>query len=268
MSVDEAEVPELVLHDVRDRTSWVTLNRPERLNAIDVVTHVRFEEVLREADTCAESDVVVVTGAGRAFCAGGDVRAMRGADRFGVDERMRVRTPGRRLISTVLAMEKPVIAMVNGPAVGLGATIALLADIVVMADHATIADRHVGVGLVAGDGGAALWPLLVGPARAKEYLMTGRMLTGPEAVAVGLVSRSVPADDLEDTVRSLADDLAALPPYAVRGTKASVNRLVSQAMDTVVDTSLAYEHLSMRTEDHQEALRAREEGRRGAYRGR
>jgi enoyl-CoA hydratase len=137
-----------------------------------------------------------------------------------------------------------------------------------MAEAATIADRHVNVGIVAGDGGGVVWPLLIGVARAKEYLMTGRVLTGTQAASIGLVSRAVPAEQLEETAFGIAAELAALPPYAVQGTKSAVNRLVQAVSGIVLDTSLAYEHLSMATADHQEAVTAWMEKRPGNYVGR
>lgn len=243
----------------------VTLNRPESMNAIDPPTNVLLQDTLRRADLDAASRVIVLTGAGRAFCAGGDVKAMRGKTVYGRADR--VLSLGRDLIDTLMRIEKPLIAQVNGPAVGLGATIALYCDIVYMATEARIGDRHVNVGLVAGDGGSAIWPLLVGPARAKELLLTGRLLGGEEAERMGVVSRAVPAAQLGDVVRELAEELAALPPYAVRATKTSINKMIQLQAAQIMDLSLAYEHLSMKQEDHQEALRAFAEKRPGSYTG-
>lgn len=261
---------EAVTLQSRDRVSTLTFNRPERLNAVDPPMHRLIAQRLREADQDPATRVIVITGAGRAFCAGGDTKGMADNDRFfGRDEhRTPVLTHGRDLVDAFVRAEKPIISMVNGPAMGLGATMALLGDIVIMAEDATIADRHVNVGLVAGDGGALVWPLLIGAARAKEYLMTGRMLTGAEAARIGLVSRAVPRTDLEATVSAIAGELAALPPYAVQATKASVNRILEAVSGIVLDTSLAYEHLSMATADHQEALAAWREKRAGTYVGR
>ncbi|WP_298752844.1 enoyl-CoA hydratase/isomerase family protein [uncultured Serinicoccus sp.] len=255
-----------VLLESRDGVSWVTLNRPERLNAIDLDTHLLLNTTLQQADVDPDTRVIVLTGAGRGFCAGGDVKGMEGKSSFGTSS-MQVHSPGRHLINTMVSLEKPVIAMVNGVAVGLGATIALMADVVIMAEEAKIGDRHVNVGLVAGDGGAVIWPLLIGLSRAKEMLMTGRMLTGPEAASIGLISRAVPQERLQHEVTELAEELAGLPPYAVRATKLSVNRLLSAVQGTALDVSLAYEHLSMKTADHQEAISAWREGRPGVYTG-
>lgn len=248
---------ENVLLEREGKIGFITLNRPRRLNAMDGHTHELFVQRLKEADRDADSRVIVITGAGRGFCSGGDVNIMKG-NRTGLADKTRptVYSPGRDLVAAMLRVEKPVIAMVNGVAAGLGATIALFSDIVIMANEATIGDRHVNIGLVAGDGGAVIWPLLVGPARAKELLMTGRMLGGEEACRLGLVSQAVPLAQLRVAVMKQATELASLAPYAVMGTKAAVNRLVSAVSSTVLDSSLSYEHLSMKLNDHQEAVSA------------
>jgi len=244
----------------------VTLNRPERLNAVSPEMHHDLQELFPAIDADEDTGVVVLTGAGRGFCSGGDTKTMATRHTSATDP-LRVYSRGRHLISGMLAVEKPLIAMVNGPAAGLGATIALFCDVVIMSDAATIGDRHVNVGLVAGDGGAVMWPLLVGPLRAKEFLMTGRMLSGEEAAGLGLVNRVIPAADLESETLSLAKEVASQPPYAVRATKASINRYVHFVNSHVLDASLAWERISMRTEDHQEALHARAERRAGVYQG-
>lgn len=244
----------------------LTLSKPDRLNAIAPEDSEELGSALWQANTDPEVRVVILTGAGRGFCAGGDVKTMSSRNQPGKAPR-EVYSRGRRLINAFLSLEKPIIAKVNGPAVGLGATIALYCDMVVMADEAKIGDRHVNVGLVAGDGGAVVWPLHLGPARAKEYLMTGKLLTGKEAAQIGLVNRSVPLEELDDAASALAEELSALPPYAVRATKASVNRYLQWMTDHVLDASLSWEKISAMSQDHQEALRAREEGRPGVYEG-
>lgn len=244
----------------------VTLNRPERLNAVSPEMHHDLQELFLRIDADEDTNLVVFTGAGRGFCGGGDTKTMA-TRHANAAEPLRVYSRGRHLIAGMLAVEKPLIAMVNGPAAGLGATIALFCDVVFMAEEATIGDRHVNVGLVAGDGGAVIWPLLVGPLRAKEMLMTGRMLTGSQAADLGLVNRAIPAGELVAETLAFAKEVAAQPPYAVRATKASVNRYVHFVNSHVLDASLAWERISMKTEDHQEALRAYAEKRVGTYRG-
>lgn len=244
----------------------ITLDRSERLNAVDAAMQADLIRVFRSVDV-DESSAVVITGAGRGFCAGGDIKAMRGRRVTGSHRPAQVRSAGRRLVEAMLNVEKPMVAAVNGAAVGLGATIALLCDVVVMNAEAVIGDSHVNVGLVAGDGGPALWPLLVGPMRAKELLMTGRLVTGSEAAAMGLVSRAVAPDRVLDDAMAIARELAALPPYAVRATKSVVNRYLQWMAHEVMDVALAYEQISKASDDHQEALAAREEKRPPKYTG-
>ncbi len=254
---DETEGYELLRIERRGAALIIVLNRPERLNAINGQLHDELRSALREVELDADSRVVVLTGAGRAFCSGGDVSGMTGESGSGLRRRdYEVHSPGRHLVDALLSVEKPVIAMINGPAVGLGATLALLCDVTVMSEGATIGDRHVNVGLVAGDGGAVIWPLLIGVARAKELLMTGRLLNGEDAARIGLVTHAVSAEELEAYTFTVAEELASLPPYAVRATKASVNRQLRRMVEEDLDTSLAWERLSMFREDHREAARA------------
>lgn len=266
--MNEASTSKTVTLEHHDDVSVITLNRPDSLNAIDVDTHHLLQRTLVEADKYPGTRSIVITGAGRAFCAGGDVKGMQGKSYYGDEVNVEVHSPGKILIDTLVSIEKPTIAMVNGVAVGLGATIALFCDIVIMADEAKIGDRHVNVGLVAGDGGAIIWPLLIGPSLAKLYLMTGRMIAGKDAAEIGLVAQSVPLAELESTVMELAQELSSLPPYALRATKLSINKSIARETNLLLETSLAYEHLSMKTEDHQEAISAFLEKRPGKYTGR
>jgi enoyl-CoA hydratase len=247
----------------------LTLNRPERLNAVNGEMHRELAHIFVDADRDQESNVVVVTGAGRAFCAGGDVGGMTSeAGSNLIQEGVRVRGEGHLVVESLLAVEKPVIAMVNGPAVGLGATIALLCDVIVAAEDARIGDRHVNVGLVAGDGGAVIWPLLIGVARAKEYLMTGDLVNGKEAAAMGLVNHAVPPEELRSFTMSLARKLGDQMPYAVRATKAAVNRMLRRQVLDMMDACLAWEELSMKMADHREAAAAFLERRKPHFVGR
>jgi enoyl-CoA hydratase len=239
---------------------YVTLNRPDSLNAISEDMYVGLLRILPAVDRAPESKVMVVTGAGRGFCSGGDIkiaREKRARDRVTTVldyERGRIKSPGLEMIHMLLSLEKPSIAMVNGPAAGLGANLALLMDIAVMADEAKIGDTHVKAGLVAGDGGAVIWPLLVGPNRAKEFLMTGRLLGGQEAERLGLVSKSVPRAELESEVKARAAELAALPVYAARATKVVINQSLMAATTLLLQTSLAYEQLSNKLPEREEAI--------------
>jgi enoyl-CoA hydratase len=253
----------------------VTLNRPERLNAIDfgargeVGLHQELEDVFIEISGDSAVSAVLLTGAGRAFCAGGDVKDM--ADEGGGMDSRPVGAQihsARRLFANMLEVEQPIIAAVNGPAMGLGATLALFADVVVMAQEAYIADTHVSVGLVAGDGGAVIWPLLMPLNRAKYYLMTGKRIPGAEAERLGLVNMAVPLPELLPTARGIAEELANGPTWAIRWTKASINKALRERFNSILDTSIALEMLSFATKDHAEAARAFVEKRAPTFTGR
>lgn len=179
-----------------------------------------------------------------------------------------LRRNAKQLIWDLVDVEIPIVAAINGAAVGLGATIALLCDVIVMADTATISDPHVRVGIVAGDGGTAIWPLLVGPARAKEYLLTGDSLTASEAERIGLINRVVPADQLPTQALALAQRLAEGAPLAIQYTKAAVNKLIKEALNVSFEFAAAHELVTLMSEDHQEALAAIKEKRQPNFRGR
>jgi len=211
-----------------------------------------------------EARAVLLTGSGRAFSAGGDFNWMRGVTKDALYE---MRREGKQIVWNLLDVELPIVAAVNGPAIGLGATIALLCDVVYMADTAILADPHVRVGIVAGDGGAAIWPLVLGPALAKRYLMTGDSLSAAEAERYGLVTGVTTADELEETALKFARRLAAGAPLAVRYTKAAVNQYVKQVATTTFDYSMGLELLTFVSEDHSEALAAIKEKRKPSFQG-
>jgi enoyl-CoA hydratase len=249
----------------------VTFNRPERMNALDLATHDLLVETLQRVDRDPRSRVVLVTGNGRAFCAGGDLKAAqdRGGAYLGdLVGRPWVHSHGREIIHAVLGMDKPTVAMVNGAAAGLGANLALLLDAVVIDEDAVIGDTHVRAGLVAGDGGAVIWPLLVGPNRAKEFLMTSRMLNGREAERLGLVNAAVPASQLRERAFGLAQEFADQAPYAAMATKAIVNQYLWAMTNMVLDIGLAWEHLSQKMDDCTEAVTAWNEKRSPRFTGR
>lgn len=238
----------------RGRILYLTLNLPDTLNAVDTPMHEELARVFVDAAADPESDIIILTGAGRAFSAGGDVEAMQKS----IDNPELFETvvfEAKRIIFSLLECEKPIIAKVNGHAMGLGATIALFCDIVYAADHARIADPHVSVGFVAGDGGAVIWPQLIGFARAKEYLLTGRPLTAAQAAEIGLINRAVPAAELDAAVDRLADELAAGATKAIRWTKTTINIPLKQLAHSMMDTGLAYESLSNLTSEHRELVR-------------
>lgn len=248
----------------------LTLNRPERLNAVHGPLHSELSQIFRDANKDDESKAVVLTGAGRAFCAGGDVQAMSeaGADSISQERYAEVRGEASEIVYSILDLEKPLVCLVNGAAVGLGATIALLCDVVVASDRARIGDRHVNVGLVAGDGGALIWPFLVGVNKAKELLMTGDLIEGEELARLGIANHVVPADELEAFGKGLAKRLGAMSPYACRASKMAINKIIKQRAELVVDIGLSWEWLSMQKADHREAATAWTEKREPVFTGR
>ena len=248
----------------KDGVAVVTLNRPDRLNAFIPAMHREVEDVMLDISEDAEVRAVVLTGAGRAFCAGGDINAMREPDMHAATGIM---GSPRRLVRSFLTVRQPIICAVNGHSVGIGATIALFCDVVIMAENAKIGDPHVNIGLVAGDGGAAIWPLLVGLNKAKELLMTGELITAQEAYRIGLVNKMVPEGQALGTAMELAQKLADGPTLAIQWTKVSVNKILNFITEMVLDTSLALEGITMASEDHKEATAAFLEKRKPQFKG-
>lgn len=260
--------------EVTDGLATVTLNCPDRLNAISSygpgVSHREFEDVWLDIAVDENVRVVILTGAGRAFSAGGSITSMK--ERLGTELGWKLATKAvssaPRLIWNLLSVPQPIISAVNGDAMGLGATVALFSDTAIMADTARIGDTHVRVGIVAGDGGTAIWPLLVGAMRAKEFLMRAKVIDGKEAERIGLVSYSVPTAEVMPKAREIAADLLSLPPLAVRWTKASVNQTLRDAFTRTMDGGMAYEALTMMSRDHEEAVNSFLEKRKpSGYRG-
>ncbi len=246
-----------ILVEQREGVATITLNRPERLNAIDDEMHRTLEELFVEMDRDSEIRAMVITGAGRAFCSGGDVKNMD-HDQKGAKPRTDFAPTrhGRHLLRNLLECEPPIIAAVNGDAVGLGASIALLCDVIYAAETARIGDTHVRVGLAAGDGSAVIWSMLCGVARAKQYLLTGDLVPAREAERIGLVNAVVPPGKAYEEAWKFAKRLADGPVQAIKWTKYAVNKLIKDQMNLTLDTSLALESLTFLTEDHREASRA------------
>jgi enoyl-CoA hydratase len=252
--------PELLIEE-RGPVRVVTLNRPEALNAMVPRLHRALEEVWSHLAADGAARAVVLTGAGRAFSAGGDLdEVARWWD--DTDARRREIDGARRLLTEIVDFPLPVVAAVNGPAVGLGCTLAVSSDIVLIAESAFLADPHVGIGLTAADGGALVWPFLVGMLRAKEYLLTGDRIPAEQAVAIGLANRVVPDDDLLDAALQLADRLAAQPPQAVRSTKQALNLHVRRAFADVLEYALREEYRSFDAPEHREIVRELRESAR------
>ncbi len=265
MTVDES-LPTIRIEREGD-VLVATIDRPgSEINAIDAQLHHDLGELARLLRRERRARAVLLTGSKRAFSAGGDfawfpqLRTVEALDELRLD--------AKQLIWDLLDVELPIVAALNGPAAGLGASVALLCDVILIAEGATIADPHVRVGIVAGDGGAAIWPLLVGPARAKQYLLTGDPLEAVEAERIGLVNEVVPAAELAERARWWARRLAAGAPLAVRATKVAVNQQLKRALLDSFDLSTAAELFTFGSADHREALAALAERRPPQFEGR
>lgn len=249
-----------------DSVLHVLLNRPQVLNAANAEMELELSRFFTEVIDDDQTRVIVLSGAGKTFSAGGDFEYMRAL----LDDPAKLRKAiphAKRVIFTLLDCPKPVLAKINGHAVGFGATLALFCDVTFAAEHVRIADPHVSIGLVAGDGGAIIWPQLIGYNRAKEYLFSGEPLMAPEAARIGLINHAVPAEELDRRVDEYAHKLAALPVHALRWTKTTVNLGLKQIAHSMMDASFAYEVLSSGTGDHREAVAALTEKRKPEFRG-
>ena len=245
------------------RVAIVTINQPESLNAFSVKLHKQTEEIFGEMASDDTVNAFVLTGAGKAFSAGGDIKKMQSG------EFVKLIPPEEpiRLVLNLLKIPQPIISAVNGNAIGLGATVALFCDIVVASDEARIGDPHVNVGLVAGDGGCIIWPLLIGMNRAKEMLMTGKLLKAKEAFTMGLVNYCLPSAEVMPKALELAHALAEGPAKAIQWTKMALNQKLIQDVNMILPASTAFEYLTMHTEDHREAASAFLEKRKPKFTG-
>jgi enoyl-CoA hydratase len=239
----------------------ITLNRPDQRNAVSRRMHVELTDLLTSLRLQPDVGAVVITGAGNAFCAGGDFGLMEEFQRDDWRRTIRMLDEGVTLVSEFLSLRPPLIAAVNGHAYGLGATLVLLADLIVMSADARLADTHVLAGLVAGDGGTLLWPRALGPARAKEFLLTGDPIDAPKALELGLVNRVVPAPDVFPTAVELATRLSGGARDAIAWTKQAINSTLLREAAHQMPLALALEARSMMLPDHREGIAAFRERR-------
>jgi enoyl-CoA hydratase len=253
--------------EVANRIATVTLNRPEVLNAVGAVMHAELRHVFRDLAEREDCDVVVLTGAGRAFCAGGDLAWLQSMidepDRF-----LAIMEEAKGIVFSMLELPKPMICRMNGDAIGLGATLALCCDMVVASETARFGDTHVRAGLVAGDGAAVILPYVVGYMRAKEMLLTGALISAQEGREMGLINHVVPAAELDAKVALLAGRLVGGATRAIRYTKIALNKKLRAYAQEQMDMLMAYEALSSRSADHAEAIDAIRSGRKPVFSGR
>ncbi len=221
----------------------VTLNRPEQLNATNHALHAGLAALFPQLDADDDARVAVLTGAGRAFSAGGDFGYI---DELTRDTALRNTTMahGRQIVTGMVRCRLPIVAAVNGPAVGLGCSLVALSDIVFMAASAHLADPHVVLGLVAADGGPVVWPLLTSIQLAKEYALTGERIPAARAAAIGLVNHVCPDDEVLEQAMACAQRIASLPKGAVEDTKRVVNIQLERAVLAALDFALSAEDRS------------------------
>jgi enoyl-CoA hydratase len=237
----------------------ITLDRPEKYNAADEQMHGELARVWNDVDADPETRVAVITGAGKAFSAGGDlgmVERMAGD----YDRASHMLREMSDLVYNIINCEKPIVSAINGVAVGAGTVAALLADVAIAAEDAKIGDGHVKLGVAAGDHAAIIWPLLAGMAKARYYLLTGEMITGAEAERLGMVAKALPRDQVLDEALRIADALATGSQPAIRLTKKALNNWL-RAAGPIFDQSAAYEMLTFLGSDVVEGYTALREKR-------
>ncbi|WP_372347635.1 enoyl-CoA hydratase/isomerase family protein [Streptomyces sp. KL116D] len=258
-----------VLHSTENGVSWITLNRPEAMNAVTWDQRERVMALLAAASADPDVRAVVLTATGKGFCAGADLRgAPTGGERVAGDVSRTIRLGAQRLIAAVLDCEKPVIAAVNGTAAGIGAHLAFACDLVLAAESARFIEVFVRRGLVPDGGGAYLLPRLIGPQRAKELMFFGDALPAADAERLGLVNRVVPEGELAKTAREWSERLATGPTRALALTKQLVNASLESDRSTAFAAEATAQELNMTTHDANEGVTSFVERRQPRYRGR
>ena len=245
----------------------ITLNRPDARNAIDLVMRQELVTALDEVEADEATRVLVLTGAGGHFCAGGDVKSMRAQRSTAAEGRARVELLNR-MVRRLVEFPRPTLAMVDGYAVGAGTNLALCCDLVVASERAKFGELFNKIGLVPDGGGTWLLSRLVGLARAKELIFTGEVFDAAEAARIGLVNRVVPAAELERVTRALAEKIAAGPPGVLRLAKHMINRAATSDLAAALDLEAFSQGLAISSDDHQEGLAAFFEKRAPKFTGR
>ena len=261
---------EFVLYDVADRVATITLNRPERLNALNPGLRQELLEAVTDSDTSDDVRVIVVTGAGRGFCSGGDVKAMNEANEAGRAGTLEDKISPLR-DKAVLAMRdasKPLIAAVNGAAAGAGMNIALACDIRIASKQARFGQTFSRRGLHPDWGGTYFLPRIVGMAKACELIFTGKMIDAGEALQLGIVSRVVEHDELMTATMELAKSIAAGPPIAIRLAKRAIYKSLDSSLRDALEFETYAQNICRETEDAKEGIRAFVEKREPQFRGR
>ena len=257
---------ETIIYEVKDHVAKLTLNRPEKLNAMTGTTFQEITVALNEAEKDNNVRVLVITGNGRAFCAGVDLKfaARELAD---LKSQTDFLTVGKELLVKIESLSKPVIAAINGLALAGGFEILLACDLAVAVEDAMIGDQHMKVGMFGAGGTPYRLPLLIGLRKARELLLTGKWVSGKEAEKMGLVNRAVPASEFEKAVDEMAAELADKSPTAMRLTKSYINKSIMSDADVRLEAAILSAIVNDTSEDHDEALKAFGEKRKPDFTG-
>jgi enoyl-CoA hydratase/carnithine racemase len=257
-----------LLYEVKDRIATITLNRPDKLNAFTGPMIEAWARVLGEAQADEQVHVVIVTGAGRAFCAGGDVGRMGEGAPGPLEHKNQLWENIHRIPKQLEQMDKPVLAMVNGVAVGAGMGMCLMCDVRVASEEARFSTGYVKVGLVPGDGDTYFLPRLVGPAKALELLWTADFIDAGEALRLGIVNRVVPSAELRDATYTLARQIAEGPQIPIRMIKRLVYQSLRLDLRTHLDLVSSHMAIARQTADHAEGVAAFKDKRPPKFQGR
>jgi len=259
-------VEQTILTSIQNHVQIITLNRPEKKNAFDSQMIDEWVAALEDAEKNDDVHVIVVTGSGNAFCAGGDVGGMK-QDQKPLDNKNKLWKNIHRIPLALKKIDKPVIAAINGPAVGAGLDMALMCDIRTMIDESKVSEGYVKVGLVPGDGGAFFLPPIVGEAKAFELLWTGNFINSKEALSLGMVNHVYTKEEFMKKTMDLAEQIASGPQIAIRMTKRAVRYSRTMELEPALDLISSHYAIIKETEDHKEGVTAFKEKRKAKFTG-